>query len=307
MKFASLAVVAAFALAAVPAAAQVPPDIAAKIREVGPVMDGSVVPLYVALQPTAPFPGVEITRDQAFGKDRLQKLDVYTLASKSRFPRPVMLYMHGGGFTRGDKHESGSPFSDNVLVWGVRNGMVGVNINYRLAPKAPYPAGAQDLAAAIAWVREHIAEFGGDPDRIFIWGYSAGANHVVDYISRPELQGPELAGVKGAIALSPMYQKELQPKPNSYYGVDADAQLYDAALKRVETETVPLFLAGAEFDPPPFVATREGFHEGLCKVGKCPGFVVLNGHNHFSSPLAVGTKDQSLTGPLLDWIDRTKR
>jgi triacylglycerol lipase len=263
------------------------------------------MPLYAAILPSTD--GIEITRNQAYGKDRLQKLDVYTLASKSRFPRPVLIYVHGGGFTRGDKTESGKPFYDNVLVWAARNGLVGVNINYRLAPKAPFPAGAQDLASAIAWARAHIADYGGDPDRIFVFGHSAGASHLVDYISRPELQGPEIAGVKGAIVVSTMYPKEMPEKPSAYYGTDADAQLFEPALKRLQAAKVPIFLVGAELDPPKFVETREGFREGLCAVGRCPSrFIVLAGHDHLSPSLAVGTKDQSLTGPMLDWIRAQK-
>jgi triacylglycerol lipase len=301
----SVLVAVAALLAAWPALAQVPPDIEAKIREIGPVIDGSIMPLYAAILPSAD--GIEITRNQAYGKDGKQKLDVSALASKSRFPRPVLIFVHGGGFVRGDKHESGSPFYDNVLAWAARNGLVGVNINYRLAPKAAYPAGAQDLAAAIAWTRAHIAEYGGDPDRIYIWGHSAGANHVVDYISRPELQGPEAEGVKGAIVLSAMYPKELQSKPNSYYGVDPDTLTFAPALKRLEGAKVPIFLAGAELDPPAFVTTREDLKAGLCAAGKCPShYLVLPGHDHLSPSLAVGTKDQLLTGPMLDWIRAQK-
>ena len=56
--------------------------------------------------------------------------------------RPVLVFVHGGGFTGGNKSTPGSPFYDNVPLWAARNGLVGVNITYRLAPQHPWPAGA---------------------------------------------------------------------------------------------------------------------------------------------------------------------
>lgn len=58
----------------------------------------------------------------------------------------------------------------NFMMWSVRNGMVGVNTTYRLAPKDPWPAGPQDVGQAIRWVHDNIAKRGGDPTRIFLFG-----------------------------------------------------------------------------------------------------------------------------------------
>ena len=79
----------------------------------------------------------------------------------------------------------GSPFYDNVMLWAVNNGFVGVNATYRLAPQSPYPAGAEDLADIVAWVASQIGERGGDPARIYLMGHSAGAIHVANYVSHP--------------------------------------------------------------------------------------------------------------------------
>jgi triacylglycerol lipase len=188
--------IAAAALAALlvsgAASAQVPPDIAAKIRAIGPKMDFSVIQLYAPLMPKEPYAGAKVSRDIAYGPDPLQKLDVFSPDPADPKPRPVLLFVHGGGFVRGDKRQT-----DNMVLWGLKNGMVGVDINYRLAPKDPWPAGAKDLAAAIAWTKANISQYGGDPGRIVIWGHSAGANHVADYIAHKEVRGPEAASVRG--------------------------------------------------------------------------------------------------------------
>jgi acetyl esterase len=109
---------------------------------------------------------VTIQRDLAYGPDPLQTLDVFTpdnaQASSGNKGKtlPVLLFVHGGGFTRGDKH--GDFYPDNITLWAARNGMVGVNIDYRLAPANPWPTGVKDLASAIAWTRANIARYGGD-------------------------------------------------------------------------------------------------------------------------------------------------
>ena len=99
-------------------------------------------------------------------------------------PRPVLLFVHGGGFTGGDKKADDTPFYDNVGTWAVDNGMVGVNMTYRLAHEHQWPAGAEDIAAAIAWVKANIAAEGGDPRRLYLMGHSAGAAHAAAYVAR---------------------------------------------------------------------------------------------------------------------------
>jgi acetyl esterase/lipase len=284
--------------------AQVPPDIAAAIKAKGEAMDPSVAArLYAPLFPKEPYPGVVAERDIAYGADPLQKLDVFKPEAAGS-KRPILLFVHGGGFVRGDKRPAGSPFNDNMMLWANSQGMVGVNINYRLAPKDPWPAGAQDLASAIAWVRANIARYGGDPDRIFIWGHSAGANHVADYVAHPEVRGAEVAGVKGAIIMSAFYAAE-PSGPNAYYGTDARLQSLGASVDALTRSKIPLFISNAEYDPPQFKAYTDALNASLAKAGRNAPYVYSADHDHFSEGLAVGTSDVSVTKPLMDWINKT--
>src|SRR5436305_764228 len=132
-------VAALFALTATSsvALAQVPPDIAEGIRKIGPIVDGpGTAKLYAPLfaNQKEPYPNVTVVRDIAYGTDPLQSFDVFTAASRQGGPRPVVVYLHSGGFERGDKHQAGSPFYDNIMLWLARQDMVGVNVNYRPAP-----------------------------------------------------------------------------------------------------------------------------------------------------------------------------
>lgn len=283
------------------APAQVPPDIAEKTRAAGQTMDPGSGEPYAALFPPEAWAGVTIERDLAYGPDPLHKLDVY-VSGQPGAKRPVLLFVHGGGFTRGDKH--GAFYPDNIPLWAAREGMVGVTLNYRLAPRNAWPAGAQDLALAIAWTRANVARHGGDPDRIVLFGHSAGANHVADYVGHPAVRGAEASAVRGAVLLSPFYAPAEQiEEPHAYYGSEKDRQSLEAAIERLRASSVPLFLADAEFDPDGMQQTAAALRAGLCpSADRCPRYVRLQDHNHFTEGMAVGTEDKSLTGPLLQWM-----
>ena len=117
--------------------------------------------------------GVELITDipyAAGGREHLA--DIYRPKDR-KGPLPVVLYVHGGGFRILSK--------DSHWVMGLmfaRRGYLVVSINYRLAPRFPYPAALEDCAEAYAWVVEHAPAYGGDVSRLVLAGESAGANLV---------------------------------------------------------------------------------------------------------------------------------
>lgn len=285
------------------AGAQVPPEFAEQIRAAGQSLDPATGQIYAPLFPPEVWDSVTIERDLAYGDDALHKLDVYLPKGPASGKRPIVLFVHGGGFTGGNKHGTFQP--DNIPLWAARSGMVGVTINYRLAPAAPFPAGARDLAAAIAWTRANAERFGGDPDTIVLFGHSAGGNHVADYVAHPEVRGAEFAGVRGAAMLSPNYPPAVGAQPSPYYGSDPEVQTVGAMAERLRQSELPLFLGYAEFDPEFMKATARTLLGALCQSdGRCPATVYARDHNHFTEGNAIGTADESVSGPLLDWIRR---
>ena len=86
--------------------------------------------------------------------------------------RPVLLQVHGGGWTIGSKDQQGIPLMHRMA----ERGWVCVAINYRLAPRDAFPAQIVDVKRAIAWVKDHIEEYGGDPSYVVITGGSAGGH-----------------------------------------------------------------------------------------------------------------------------------
>jgi acetyl esterase/lipase len=126
-------------------------------------------------------------------------LDIY--APDGAKNAPVLIMVHGGGWTKGDKTNavgtSHAPYFNG-------QGFIYVSINYRLAPEYPFPDFIQDTAAAIAFVHREIVRYGGDRDRIFLMGHSAGA-HISALVS---VDGPYLAArgltpavIKGTVLL----------------------------------------------------------------------------------------------------------
>ncbi|HUK72110.1 MAG TPA: alpha/beta hydrolase [Streptosporangiaceae bacterium] len=107
------------------------------------------------------------------------RLDIYlpngaaeAAQHRHTFPRPGILQLHGGDWSFGDKRAEGIPLLGHLAA----NGWLGINVNYRLSPKVAFPVHLQDVKRAIAWYREHAAEFGADPEFLCITGGSAGAH-----------------------------------------------------------------------------------------------------------------------------------
>jgi acetyl esterase/lipase len=100
------------------------------------------------------------------------RLDVYRSRLASPDRAPVMVYVHGGAWVIGDKREQGKPMMFELVA----RGWVCVAINYRLSPKATWPDHVVDVKRALVWVKEHIAEYGGDPSFVALSGGSAGGH-----------------------------------------------------------------------------------------------------------------------------------
>lgn len=120
------------------------------------------------------FPGRRdvVRTARAYGQDPRHTVDIYHRRDRPT-GMPILLHLHGGAFRSGDKSREGQPL---IRFMTSRHGLVCASANYRLQPTANLADQVDDVCAAIAWIRAHAEEFGGDPNTFFITGASAGAN-----------------------------------------------------------------------------------------------------------------------------------
>ncbi|MBO0714034.1 MAG: alpha/beta hydrolase [Acidimicrobiales bacterium] len=132
----------------------------------------------------------------AYGDHPKQRLDLYL---PERPAGPTLVFLHGGAFRAGDPGSvgyHGRPY--------LEHGAIFVSMGYRLVPDAKFPDCADDLEAGLTWLQAHLAERGGDPERIHVSGHSAGATLGALVAMRPKRLHPADL-VKGLVAISGMY------------------------------------------------------------------------------------------------------
>jgi triacylglycerol lipase len=320
----------------------VPPDIAKQLVAIG---RGVCVPetaqLYRPLHPNPPYSGVSIARDLSFGPDPKNVLDVFA-PEKGGGSRPVLLYVSGGAGNKQQGGPNGEPFYDNIMLWAVKNGMVGVNMQRR--PGQAWDDPAKDISLAVQWVNQNIKQYKGNPARVFIWCQSAGNVPVSTYIAHSEFYGPEGVGVKGVVFMSPPAFNILPVTPPPVQGgfalcgqpnggtaaaaapagrgpggpgrgagrggrgpqPDAATQLARSNLPGLTKSKLPFMIAVAELDPPNIIGFAETLRDELCKANHCPTYVSFKDHSHISEVMSPNTADTSVSGPILKWMKSVK-
>lgn len=284
-----------------------------RMRQIGPIWARDinahremVVAAYTPVLAKVPREDIESVRELPYGADARQVLDVYR--RKDSFDAPVVLFVHGGAFVRGAKDISAEIYG-NVARYFARNGCVGINMEYRLAPETAYPGGAEDVAGAIAWIKENIWEYGGSPERIFLVGHSAGASHAGAYVCDPAARPAAGPGIAGLALLSGRLRADARAdNPNAhgvraYYGADESKYEERSVVTYAERIDVPLLVAVAEYENPYLDAyAAEFLHRvGMAKK-RMPRFVQLRGHNHISMVAHFDSGEDTLGRELLEFI-----
>ena len=288
---------------------QITPALAQGLAQIGPVVaPPPTEKLYAPLAQREPYAGVQARRDVRYGADARNLLDVFTPATQQA-SKPVLVYVHGGGFMRGERRTGDSPFYDNIMLWAVRQGMVGVNMTYRLAPANPWPAAQQDIQSALKWVRENIAASGGDPNRIILMGHSAGAAHVAQYVAHPQFHVTPGSGLAGAVLLSGIFDPvtaDAGPPLQAYFGIDTAQYPARSAVPGLVASKVPLLIVYADRDPQDFHRQSGHLNTALCNAGRCQGLYKLMGHSHMSEVYSINSADTTVTNLIKQWVDRLR-
>jgi acetyl esterase/lipase len=288
------------------------PDITANLVRTGLVtaglaLDGSPpsAPDQAAADDSKPCARVSFSRSLKYGESDLNVLDVATVEFEETTPRPVLLFVTGESFARDDgAADNTDSLEDEAMCFATRHGMVGVKMTYRPAPANPWPAGAQDVAAATSWVHQNIDLFGGSPNEIVTIGYSVGAFHVASFLAHPEFQGRD-SGVAGAVLVSGIYRvgADASATERSYFGTDPSKYEERSAFPGILKVETPILLAWSAVDPPRIVAEGEKLKELLCKsVAHCPHTTVLEKRDSLPAIFRPDASNGGLARPTLELV-----
>lgn len=237
-------------------------------------------------------------------------LDVYSPRKASSMPRPVVVFIHGGSWNSGSKNLYA--FVGRRLA---KQGIVAVVISYRLSPAVLVPAMADDCARAVAWTSQHIAEYGGDPNRIFVMGHSAGgglsALLAVDnqlFAKIGLAQNP----VKGAILDDPAgldmldYLTKLEyPNDAQYlipYGKDPAVWRAMSPMYQVKAGSPPMLMYAGGRTYPSITNSSQRFHKRLQELGVNHDFTTLPGKKHVGMATQLFWKNNIIYRDLLKFV-----
>ncbi len=247
---------------------------------------------------------IKVVKNIAYGPHERQQIDVHTgTMRRATRPVPVVAVFHGGGLIGGSRANT-----TTVADYFASIGFVGVNAGYRLAPDSKWPDGARDVGAVVTWLHDHAAEYGGNPDQIFLVGISTGSLHTATYVFRPELLAPGTPRVAGAILASGPYTFDFsEPMKGelAYFGEDKSRWPQMVVTGNVTRTDIPVLLTTAEWDEPRYYGpVAQLFSELVEKHHVRPRYRQSLGHNHVSQLLSIGTVDTSVSREILDFIDR---
>ncbi len=294
-------------------------EVAGRIRALGRRFDPEVLQasyaIFKPLQEKAPKSGVRVLKDNAYGDHPRQRVDLFVPETRPAKPAPVVVYFHGGGYVQGERSPLPGLIYDNVATFFARHGAIGANATYPLAPETKWPEGGRNIGRVVAWLKANVAAHGGDPDRIFVMGQSAGASHVAAWTFDPRVHGAAGPGIAGAILLSGVYatrddtfSPERRAVPNyiQYFGEDQASWDDKATLAQVKAGHPPVFLCVTEFDPYPLSWPTIALAAKLTQVdGQIPvWFRLMRDNNHVSSALQINSEVDALGPDLLEFVAR---
>ena len=240
-----------------------------------------------------------VALDLPYGVDERQKLDIYMPDEELPKPAPVLLFMHGGYWVIGHKDLMGFMAPSLTPAPALL-----VAVGYRLAPGAKYPQQVDDCRAALRWVFDHIAEYGGDPSAIYVGGHSAGG-HLAAMVTlqREQLEASGLPEdvIKGCFPVSGVFDVTETPPDRREAFLRSDDDARDASpVYNTEGNTTPFLLeiGGEDFNnlraqhPRMLAALRSQ----PCRVEE----MVREGHNHFRISL-------DHADPESPWVQRVRQ
>ena len=244
---------------------------------------------------------VEVIKDVAYssGADAdpdKHKLDLYL--PKGQKDYPVIVYAHGGGWTRGDRKNA-----EKLGQTFARFGIGFVSVGYRL--NAKHPAHIQDVARAFAWVQKNIAKHGGKPDQLYISGHSAGG-HLAALLATDEsyLQAEKLSlgNIKGAIPISGVFR--IGTRLKNVFGDDAEVVKKASPIYQVNGKHPPFLLLSGDKEAAGLGKQAEEFNEVLQKARVESSSLAVKDRDHGTIVRNIPNDNDPTTQAILVFVAR---
>jgi arylformamidase len=239
-------------------------------------------------------------RDIAYGEAAIQKLDIYPAAKSGA---PVLIDLHGGGWTAGSKNARAYP-AEAV----VGRGVTWVPIDYGLAPTFKMDAIVDHVRQAVAWVSKNIQRYGGDPKRIFVSGNSAGGHLAATTVMagwHAKYGVPEDV-VKGACAMSGVY--DLNPLRLASHGPNEQLQMDEAEAKRnspifaIAKSQRPMIVAWGAPETEGFKSQGINYVKALKEANIDVTEVVVPGAHHYAMSREIMNRDSEIHSAIMKMI-----
>jgi acetyl esterase/lipase len=277
--------------------------------------------------PVAQIGDVQVLADVAYAQPvgfRPLRLDLYTPPMAAT--RPLVVFVHGGGWTTGHKRAT-AHYADfpGLLADLARKGFVVASVEYRLSGEKAFPGATDDVKAAIDFLRANARRYGIDPGRVVLWGGSAGAHiaamaaftdaHVQGFVGWygpydiDALLARQLAAVKAGIPMDAQAKAELNGGL-SFFGCTLDGCPPGVAraaspIAHVDQADPPTLLVHGTADTLVPPTQSEAFDAALKKAGVPVEVVLLPGANHgwtSPTPAATTTASQRAVAVTFDWL-----
>jgi len=220
------------------------------------------------------------------------KLDLYLPKDKKNFP--VLVFIHGGSWRSGDR--------SLYPALGNRFAKLGIGVaipSYRLMPKNPHPAQIEDTAAAFAWVYKNVAQYGGDANRIYVAGHSAGGHLVAllaldpAYLAKYDIP---LTAIKGVAALSGVYDVS---KIQGFVNADGDSP---SPIAHVHAKAPPFLVSYCQWDYLALPLQAREFALALKKSFDSVELLYVPGQGHISEIIHIVKDDDVIAQAILKLI-----
>ena len=268
--------------------------------------------LLLLVASSVPAAGPRIHRDIAYAEpenDR-QTLDVYAPAEGRN--HPIVIWIHGGGWRRGDK--ANVQHKPRAFV---ERGFVFVSTNYRFVPDVTVSEMTGDVARAIRWVHDHARDYGGDPDWLFVMGHSAGA-HLAALVCTDDrylkAEGLSLAHIKGCVPIDvgaydvPQRLRESHTAPPARFReifgeTNEQHREFSPATHVASGKHIPSFLILHVAARPETRSQSHAFAEGLKKAGVVAEVLACPGKTHGTINTELGLSEDQPTQAVFEFLE----